>query len=296
MYEKRNTIALLIAVIAIIGFGKIFSSRLETKHAKLAEKNRQLEQEFTESDNIARTLPEVQFKFDSLKARWINAPKKILALPEPQLTMSYMVWLARQYNLDLQFEFQIDEIRRADIISYFTFTISGESNYTDLYTFIYYMTQNPILYQFEKFALRRNENNRIEYEIQMRGFFLQEEILPEEQFNFAGRQAAAPVRDGFHDIFYTTYTPPRDDNDIDTTMTVAEVEVKSDLVDPSKASLLALTSNTAYILNEEGVMKRLSPGDRVEGGRLVFIDQEKSEAQFQLSDGQRIVLGLGYKK
>lgn len=296
MYANRNTIYLLIALVAIVLSAMLLGNRLKKQQEKIAAKHKQLEQQFTESDNIAKTLPNVQTKFDSLQARWLYAPKKILALPEPQLTVSYMVWLTRHYHLDIPFEFKIDDIQQMDIISYFTFTLSGESNYNDLYTFIHFMTQNPLLYKFEKFNLMRNETKKIAFEVQMKGFFLQKEILPGAQFNFTMYQAPQE-NDKFYDIFYTTYTPPSDELKTDVLEAQApteEVDLKAGLVDPAESTLLALTSTTAYVLSGDGVMKRLKPGEKVYGGRFMYINQEKSEAQFQMSDGKQIRLGLGY--
>jgi len=296
MYANRNTIYLLIALVALVLSAMLLGNRLKKQQEKIAAKHKQLQLQFTESDNIAKTLPNVQAKFDSLQTRWLYAPKKILALPEPQLTVSYMVWLTQHYHLDMPFEFKIDDIQQMDIISYFTFTLSGESNYNDLYTFIYYMTQNPLLYKFEKFNLIRNETGKIEFEVQMKGFFLQKEILPEAQFNFTMCQAPLE-NDEFSNIFYTTYTPPSDEPETDAVQAQAsteEVDLKAGLIDPAGSTLLALTSTTAYVLSGDGVMKRLKPGEKVFGGRLMYINQEKSEAQFQMSDGKQISLGLGY--
>jgi hypothetical protein len=299
MYTKRNAIYLLIALVVTLFAGLFFSNRVKAKHAEVVQKHEKLKLEFTESDKIAKTLPEVQVMYDSLKKRWLDAPKKILSLPEPQLTVSYMVWLADHYNLDMEFEFKIDKIKQLDIISQFTFSVTGITDYDDLYTFIFYMTQNPILYKFEKINLRRNEENKIEYEIQMMGFFLHQDILPGEQFNFAHQQAI-DVEGEFFDIFYTTYQPPVDPAFADAgqfdSSNEDDLKIKSNLVDPSQASLLALTSSTAYVLNDDGVMKRLSPGSQVYGGQLLYIDQERSEALFQLHGGERVTLGLGYKR
>jgi len=273
------------------------SSRLNKQNAKISAKHDELVQQYTESDNIAKTLPEVQFMFDSLRTRWLYAPKKILSLPEPQLTVSYIVWLMEHHDLDLNFEFKIDQMTKMDIISDFTFTLSGVSNYNDLYAFIYYMTHNPILYKFEKINMRRNEEKKIEYQIQMKGFFLQQDILPGDQFSFSGPNAGAAQQD-FHNIFYTTYSPPVDDF-VDTQESAPQpqaTKVKSDLVDPQQASLLALTKTMAYVMSSDGTMKRLSVGSPVDGGKLVYINQQRSEAQFQLYGGKSITLGLGYKK
>jgi len=296
MYTNRNTIYLLLALAVLVLSSVFIGNRLKKQQEKIAAKHKQLEQQFAESDDIAKTLPNVQSKFDSLQARWLYAPKKILALPEPQLTVSYMVWLTQHYQLDIPFEFKIDDIQQMDVISYFTFTLSGESNYGNLYTFIYYMTQNPLLYKFEKFNLRRNENNKIEFEVQMKGFFLQKDIVPGAQFNFTMYQAPQE-KDKFPDIFYTTYTPPSDELEsgvIETQTPTDKVDSKAGLVDPAESRLLALTSTTAYVLGGDGVMKRLKPGEKVYGGRLMYINQEKSEAQFQMLNGKQISLGLGY--
>ena len=296
MYAKRNTILLLIALFAIVLSAVFLTNRLKKQHEKIAAKHKQLEQKFTESDNIAKTLPSVQIKFDSLQMRWLYAPKKILALPEPQLTVSYMIWLVQHYQLDIPFEFKIDNIQQMDAISYFIFTLSGESNYNDLYTFIYYMTQNPLLYKFEKVNLRRNENSKIEFEVQMKGFFLQQDILPGAQFNFTMYQASEQ-KNKFFDIFYTTYMPPSDELEADVAEAPspsAETDLKHGLVDPSESTLLALTSRTAYVLNSDGGMKRLSLGEKVYGGQLMYINQEKSEAQFRMFNGQHVTRGLGY--
>lgn len=299
MYVKRNAIYLVIALAITACVGLFFLNRLKIQYAEYNSKHKLLQAEYAHSDEIAKTLPEVQFMYDSLKSEWFNAPKKILALPEPQLTVSYMIWLSDHYNLNLPFDFRIDAIQQQDLISHFAFTISGHGSYKDIYTLVFYMTQNPILYKFEKLNLRRDDEARIEYQIQLKGFFLQQELFPGAMFNFA-QQQAMHGNEKFHDVFYTTYQPPADkifeDAGAIEKSEVKEIEPNFDLIDPTQASLLAMTSSTIYVLDEHGVMKRLSPGAQVDGGKLISIDQENSEAKFQLYGGRRVTMGLGYTK
>ena len=59
--------------------------------------------------------------------------------------------------------------------------------------------------------------------------------------------------------------------------------------------LIALTGRTAHIIDQTGVLKRISIGDRVYLGRLSSINLDSNEAVFQLNRGgimDQVVLSL----
>ena len=303
MYVKRNsiTIALLVALVLICGF--IWHSR-ETKILKeVTLKNKELAKQFAGSRQVAQTLETVEKKYDILKEAWDQAPKKILSAEEPALTVSYINWLTNENRISFDFDFILDNISKNQEISFFSFTLTGDATYYDIYQFIWYLTQNPLLYQIEDFSLQRKEENSnvLSFKVKATGYFMDQELEMKHGFDFESIKSVSKSTQ-FHDVFKSTIQKPKPR--IAKTVFYKSTKpivnkVNKDLLDVNTISLQALANGRAYILTQDKKMKTLQVGDKVRSGSLIAIDKEKSEAVFSVRINgfdKRITLGLGYKK
>ena len=117
MYTKRNTITLFLLLTLVVGVGFAwYTGEVKILH-KVKTQNTRLARQFHGTEQVVQTLETVELTFADLKENWQHAPKKILSIEEPAFTISYINWLIQNYNLDLNFDFFLNDFNKKDDIS-----------------------------------------------------------------------------------------------------------------------------------------------------------------------------------
>ncbi|MBD3378067.1 hypothetical protein GF406_23760 [candidate division KSB1 bacterium] len=247
---------------------------------------------------MVETLASVESLYTDLRADWNEAEKKILAVEEPALTVSYINWLIQENKLGMSFDFILNDLKKQESISTFIFTLNGETNYRDLYRFVWTLTNNTLLYKIEDLdvAFKNDDKNRLSFKLTVRGFFIDKKWELDKEINFASLRTKEQ-QDEFYDVFKATIPRP------------AKIVEKSpkeekpkgpELIDLENATLKALANNMVYLQVKGKKMETLKIGDRVKNGRLQSIDRLHSEAIFVISSEEtgtkEVVLGLGYRR
>ena len=140
-------------VLMIIGIFLYTRSSKQLEEAKI--KSEKLTHQLDGSLEVAKALSTVENKYRFLQQRWEQTPKKILATDEPSFSLYYLNWIVNNYNVALDFDFVLNNITDNGDISTFSFTLTGEGSYHDIYRLIWFLTENPLLYQIESFALQQ---------------------------------------------------------------------------------------------------------------------------------------------
>jgi hypothetical protein len=193
-----------------------------------------------------------------------------------------------------------------DVLS-FSFQLKGEGTYNDFYRLIWFLTENPLLYQIETFALKqsRNSNNIIEFTLKIKGFSSTQKLDSGPEFSF---DSIRPVAQNFqfYDAFkpvvsISSVQPQRQTNNIfrREVPKIVPKFVDPGLLNIEEATLQAVANGCAYFKDKKGKLVSLKIGDKVRYGRLQSIDQKKSEVEFLLDQegsSHKVILGLGYKK
>lgn len=304
MYARRNaiTIGLLWIVLMLIG---IFWYIRETKQLEEVKiKNEELTHQLDGSLEVVKALNSVEDKYRLLKQNWVGAAKKILATDEPSFSLYYLNWLVNNYNIILDFDFVLNNITDNGDVTTFIFTLTGEGSYHDLYRLIWLLTENPLLYQIESFSLSQDPGDIdiLNFKMQIRGFSLKRELDSGQQFNFASMRSDVEIG-----LFHDAFRPLRPKQEVRRIASMFRKEVpkpvlkpKDDgLVDIRHSTLQAVANSKVYLKDKNGKLITLKKGDKVRMGRLLRINQKKSEVEFILNKGgvtQKVTLGLGYKK
>jgi Tfp pilus assembly protein PilO len=302
MYAKRNSLTLgaLLIVVLVVGGTLYYKNNKELD--RVSERNQVLSKQFYGTNKVAATLESVEARYKELKTEWDKAPKKILALDEPALTVSYINWLINNHRLDLGLDFVLNELNKVPEISSFNFTVSGEGRYHDIYQFIWYLTQNPLLYQIKSFKLtRKNKEERLlGFHIQIIGYFMTQKWELQQKFDFASIDPMSDDQD-FFDIFKgrvnlikRTSQPTKPTPSIRPKVK-PKPKVDDSLIDINNVALSAIANDRAYFKASGGKLITLKIGDRVKGGHFDSIDAKKSQAIFTVA-GKKVILGLGYRK
>jgi len=287
MYAKRNTITVGILLALLLIIGLFWNSRESKKINKLKEKNIELRKQLDGSLEIIQALEAVESEHRVLTEKWNHASKQIIAAEEPSFSLHYLNWIVNKYQIPLEFDFELKNIKNNGDILTFSFLISGEGSYHDLYRLIWFITENPILYKIESFSLKktRDHDNLLDFSIQIEGFSLVQKLGSGQEFSF---DTMKPVveRIQFHDAFKSLY-PIQKPTPRSTFVRREIPKVKPKPIDPAlidieRATLQAVANGRAYVKDNKGKLITMKVGDKVRFGILRSINQTKSEIEFVL--------------
>jgi Tfp pilus assembly protein PilO len=155
MYSKRNSLTILLVLLLLSG-GGFFWYRSEARElSQVRAKNGQLNTQLRGALEVVQTLTTVQADYDSMFLKWKNAPKKLLSTQKPAFSLSYINWLINVHNLDLDFDFFLNDRKVRNEFTVFSYTLNGEGDYHNICSLIWYITRNPILYQIKSVNFKR---------------------------------------------------------------------------------------------------------------------------------------------
>jgi hypothetical protein len=253
------------------------------------------------SQEEIRRLTDIEKKHEALKAQSLSLSKKIISADEPSFSLSYINWIMSKNNLNIDFDFVLNEKKNLGQYTKFVYTLTGEGTYNDIYNLIWRLTYEPILYNIISITLKKTkgDSNLLKFNIRLEGFTVESEFEIIEDL--------AQLRSTNHkvvgiqkDIFMPLVKPER------VVVTKAPRKIKPKLppklpgqIDVEKATLKAVTNNSIFITEGKSGLVELKVGDSVYLGRLVKINQKTNEAEFVISKfgkTQRIVLGIDYRR
>lgn len=304
MYAKRNSILIAILWALIMIIGALWYTR-ETRRLKDFELNsKELKKQLAGCIEVVQALNAVETKYQDLKERWDYSPKRIISSNEPSFSLYYLNWLTTNYDVNVDFDFVLNNMTDdGDIIS-FNFSLAGEGTYHDIFRLILFLTKNPLLYQLESFSIsqKKEEDDLLNFNFQIRGFSLSKKWGRENDFSF---DSLKPVSE--ENLFHESFKPVAYITKPKPTISMFDQEkapkppkpVDENLLNVEQCSLEALANGQVYLRDSKGKLVTLKAGEKVRFGSLQNINQIKSEAEFIINrDGktQQIILGLGYKK
>ncbi len=304
MYAKRNSITIAILWLLILCAGIYWINSENKKIRQSKAKQNELRQKLDGSIEVMRALAAVETEYQTLKARYNSAPKQIIAAEEPSFSLHYFNWLTTTYKIPLEFDFELKDMGSTDDLLSFRFLLAGEGTYQDLFRFIWYITENPVLYQIETFNISQSKDTPglIKFSMMVKGFSLKQTAVSAAEFDFG---MIKPVAENyqFHNAFKSLIQSPKPAPSITPIHSevpkIKAITVDPNLVDVEKSALQAVANGRIYIKDQNGKLVTLKLGERVRYGKLVNINQKKSEVEFLLEDaggGKSLILGLGYKK
>jgi len=298
MYAKRNSLTILAVLLLLSGLGYLWYRSSAQELARVKAQNQQLTQQLRGALEVAETLIYVTAERDSLQRRWRNAPKKLLNAEEPAFSLSYINWLINQHQLDLDFDFYLNEKKAFKEYTAFSYTLNGEGDYRNICALVWYMTRSPLLYQIKSVTYRRSESDPklLNFVIQFEGYSMSKdwEVNSELVMN-------SPPLDWYTEFEYDAFASMSPFvAETKAVVTKSETEVakpakpieQPDLFDIEGASLIAIASDKAYLRARNGKVVAMQTGYQVKNGRLIRVDARANQVEFtvQTSSGSsRIV-------
>ena len=290
MYANRNSLIILVFLLIVIATGYFLYDRAASQLEVVRKENSELTIQLRGALEVSELLAQVSMQRDSMEQAWNEAPKKILNTQEPAFSLSYVNWLIQNYGLLLDFDFYLNEKTKNEEYTTFSYTVSGDGSYRDICSLVWLITHNPILYQIESVILKRSEDiELLSFVIKFQGFSMNKEwdvgseltMTPvaldwRREFAFDAFASLAP-RLIASEVLERKSAPP-------IKVTPPKPVEPPNLLDASKVSLLAITNDKAYLRANDGKVTALRVGDRVRGGRLSRIDQQRNQVEFMLEN------------
>jgi hypothetical protein len=304
MHAKRNSITLGILLLVLLTIGVFWYNKDNKTIKALKIRNTKLRQKLDGSIEIMKALEAVESEYRVLKEKWSHAPKQIVAAVEPSFSLYYLNWLVNNYRVPVEFDFELKDIRKKNDLLTFRFLLAGEGSYQDLYRFIWFITENPLLYQIESFSIKQSNDsvNLIGFSMLIKGFSSTQSWGSGREYSFTMMRSAVQNMQ-FHDVFkplYQIQKPTQRANIVRRDVPkIKPITVDPTLVDIETAALQAVANERAYIKAKNGKLLTLKSSEKVRFGTLTSINQKRSEVEFVLNKNgviKTVILGLGYKK
>jgi len=298
MYAKRNSLTILAVLLLLSGLGYLWYRHEAQKLTQTTMKNQQLNKQLRGSLEVAETLLHVTAERDSLQQRWQRAPKKLLNAEEPAFSLSYINWLINQHNLNLDFDFYLNEKKAAKVYTAFSYTLSGEGDYYNVCALVWYMTRSPLLYQIKSVNYRRNQNDPklLTFTIMFQGYTMNKNWEVNSELTMASPQLNW-MSEFEYDAF-NSLRPATIEVKAPVTAFAASVPAKPvkppeppGLVDIETSTLLSIAGETAYVRARDGKVVPMRMGQQVRRGSLTRVDAQANAAEFTLEgeNGPRTV-------
>ncbi len=296
MFAQRNSLTLAIFWILLLIIGVFWYFQDAGKLVKAVAEEANYKELLTKSQNEIKRLTQVETIHEQLNEKWLNAPKLIISADEPSFTLSYINWIMTTYNLQIDFDFVLNQNLEAGDYTKFIYTLTGEGAYNDVYKLIWLLTYEPILYQINYFNLEKSTVNSdfIKFNFKLQGFTVESQTqINDDLTDF--RPNSQHQLNYQKDIF-TPLVKPKP-------VVVQKVAVEkprlpaklAGQIDVEKASLKAVTQSSIFITDGESGLIELKIGDPVYLGKLVKINQQTNQAEFIINKfgiSQNVVLSI----
>lgn len=280
-YSIRNTLILILTLIIMVGGGWFyiynnFYQEIQNTRSTLTEKQAELE----EVQTLAGQFSAAQANYNDVIFTRMNYPKELF----PSHSSSDLYNYLQEINEDISFtelNYSLSDSTLNQDHGIIEASISGEGDYSNLTNFLYRIEYSRPLIQIRSVQLTSiselEKLNRVDFQIILGAYYRRGDWT-----NYrADLNTSTPLGQIAHNPYYPLIRPipPNDEN----------------LPNVEDSRLIALTGRTAHIIDQTGVLKRLSIGDRVYLGRLSRINLDTNEAVFQLNRGgimDQVVLSL----
>lgn len=270
-YAIRNSI-ILIVILLIVVLSFHFSSSSNVKEVVKLKKSYQdnlalLENLRTENPNMEEQF-KIEFVLNDLHDKKRKTGKYLLKKEDPTFSYQYFLDICDKYSAELNFDFNILKTTNEDKQSFNTYVLTGTSTISSIYTFLYNLEKQYLLYIITDIDLSEEstEDRTIKYVITIQAYHSESGTVENES-----PWRALPKREiSYNPLFSRIHSP-----------IIKKHEEK--FIDIEKSTVIGLSIEKAFLVDESGSVQVLSIGDKVAYGYLDYIDIDKQFVQFRLN-------------
>ncbi len=278
-YALRNTIVLaaFLAIIFSVGFylTKVVQPGVKKKlQTEIVTLNRTIDQR----PAVAAELKSSQDKLAEMKNRYAKRFKVIPSNDTTALTYAYLDRIMNSSGF-VKFDMLYQGPKSMRQYGYNTYNLKGETSYTSLFKFIWYLEHARLLYKVSDLSVTGHE-------VRDDQTGMTKTIVPFTMELQAYYSSVAGVSSEVTGVDPTFYRPVNVGlNFLRPLISTEPPPNVRGLVDVERSDLKAVMSDKVFIVDQNGMGHILRIGDEVYLGYLTKINQNKNEAEFTLNKG-----------
>lgn len=269
-YAIRNTIILLTVLILFIGSG--WGYVYFVQQPEIEELEADVEKKRTELDNkqsVADRYPTVLNQFEEASAYLENFDKSLYRSADEDQVYNFLnsINTGSAYT---DFTFTFSDSTQKERHGIMSMEVTGEGYYRNLVNFIRRTELSAPINKIE--GIRINPINeldsygKVNYTFTLKSYYDRQAGLQNTSMAVTN-----DILGSVYNPFYPLIRSPKENTE--------------NLINVESSSLIAVSGNQAFILDQSGMLQKLSEGDEVYLGKLRSINVDKGTASFQLNKG-----------
>lgn len=269
-YGVRNTIILLIVLTIFIGGGWSYIYFYQQPTLDELEQNvEQTRRDLNQQQQRADQLPVLQNQFKEATKYFDNYYKVLYPNSNEDNVYDFLnrVSTGSAYT---EFTFNFSDSTTYSQHGVINMEVAGQGYYRNATNFIRQIELSRPLNKVSGVTINPinelDSYGKVNFRFSLTSFYDRVKLLNESELEITNN-----LRGSIYNPFYPLIRSVEDNED--------------NLVDIENSTLLAVSSNKVFVLDQQGVMKRLSEGDEVYLGRLSSIDIDDGSASFRLNKG-----------
>jgi len=275
-YKVRNSIALGVLLLIILGAGTFYRAYYLPKKAKSIEtETTKLDEELQNTPNLIAIYNEQSASLADERKRWEGRTKDIPPVDVSSQTYDYLSRL-----IDLSGYLKLDMVyagtQQRGNYGYNVYSLKGEAPFENLYRFIWYLENGRKLFKINAVTLKGVE---VPPKDDHAGSLVTSyEMVVHAYFSSVAELASAPVESS---LFPNSLTA-----DPFEPVIMANIPPNPDeLVEIERSDLKAVIPGKAFVLDQNNVIRTLMEGDEVYLGYVTRISPEEGKLECTLNKG-----------
>ncbi len=282
-FKIRNSIALavIVFIVSIIGSYGTFIYQPKKIDQNIKE-TKKIEAQLQDNNEQLSAIEQNQLKLRETLHRWNNRIKEISESDVSSQTYGYLSEIidesgAQQLKMNLSLNGTFDR----GVIGYNTYKISGESEFPNIFRFLWLLENGRKLYKISKISIQSTEvaSDSLEapyielrYDMEVNAYFTKESTL--------GMPVMKPD---------STPQPITSNPFFPNILAQTPANVRK-LINIDKISVKATANGKALIMNDDGKIITLQVGDEVYLGKVSNIIPKDGVVEFTLNDGGIVIV------
>jgi len=264
---RRNNIVLASLLVAIVVLTSYFLRSTKSKTHEVSKKNKLISAQINAIENQITNIDSLRNAYQTQKELLAQQSKLIVEEDNSTLTFDYLLKILKWANLNLIFDFSASsEAKKPD---YNEYVISGRAPFREVLTFVNQLEHQRSLITIEELSIGADNvagSDTVYYSMVARTHYKEGGSNPREILK--------------KDITYTPVTFPVFKSRISDSAIPRDSE--SNLMHLDKVTLIGMTESSAFIRDEMGVIRILTPGERVAYGYLYNLIPKEGKAVFKI--------------
>lgn len=269
-YAVRNTIILLVVLTTFVGAGLSYIYFYQQPKLEDLEQNvEQTRQELNQKQQKANQLPMLENRFKEATKFFNNYNKGLYPNSNEDNVYDFLdrVSTGSAYT---EFTFSFSDSTTHSQYGVISMQVTGQGYYRNFINFIRQIELSKPLNKVSEVTVNPinelDSYGKVNYRFSLKSFYDRVKLLGE---------ADLTIRNNVLGSVYNPFYP----------FIRSVKENENNLVNVENSQLLAISSNKIFLLDQQGIMQRLSEGDEVYLGELSSVNIDEGTAYFTLNKG-----------